>query len=189
MSMQQMVKEAIADGKTFEQLMVETFGNRWDETVSVKVQNRWFDEYNHYGELLISNTTQDETSHLPEFILNDNTLEMVKLDDIESDEDLLKFFKKYRTIICHNIYYYEQLKLYHCNATYFKTINGIWLKSYKTLVAYYSFTTNILYSLGKYSATTSQHIRKFEQILYTENLGFIYETHTRKMVELENWYI
>lgn len=56
-----------------------------------------------------------------------------------------------------------------CQAWY--TGEGSWkaLRSYKTVVALYDEWENVLYSYGRYSMTTYQHIRKFRNLMATEN--------------------
>ena len=43
------------------------------------------------------------------------------------------------------------------------------LRSYETVVALYDEMENVLYSYGRYSMTTYQHIRKFRDLMATEN--------------------
>lgn len=74
-------------------------------------------------------------------------------------------------------------RILNCQAWYgFDPVNKIYLvKSYDTIVAYDDETT--LYSLGRFSMTTYQHIRKYRNN-YTKN-G--YKTHEQNL-ELVNWF-
>lgn len=56
----------------------------------------------------------------------------------------------------------------HCQAWYIG--DGTWkvLRSYKTVVAIYDEMENVLYSYGRYSMTTYQHIRKFRNLMEME---------------------
>lgn len=74
-------------------------------------------------------------------------------------------------------------QILHCQAWYgWDAINKVWLiKSYDTIVAYDDETT--LYSLGRFSMTTYQHIRKYRDN-YTDKLWKIAE----KNLELVNWF-
>lgn len=57
------------------------------------------------------------------------------------------------------------------------------IQSYNTIVAIYSTNTEILYSIGRFSVTTYQHIRKYK-INYTPNK---YNTKEYNL-ELCNWF-
>lgn len=49
-----------------------------------------------------------------------------------------------------------------CQAWYYRDRNGdLYLQSYNTLVAVYEVESKTLYSFGRYSRTTYQHVRKF----------------------------
>lgn len=75
-------------------------------------------------------------------------------------------------------------RINRCNA-YYSTESAclVWIKSYDKIVACYDKVTGTLYSFGRFSATTYQHIRKFKNDYtqdgyYTKELNF----------ELENWF-
>lgn len=74
-----------------------------------------------------------------------------------------------------------------CKAWYTGEGNVKVLRSYNTIVALYDEQNNVLYSYGRYSSTTYQHIRKFRN-----NMG--YERGIRPWdieeinLELVNWY-
>ena len=57
------------------------------------------------------------------------------------------------------------------------------LKSYNTIVAIYDKSERILYSFGRYSRTTYQHIRKFRN-------DYLPDMHNTKEVNCEfcNWF-
>lgn len=74
-------------------------------------------------------------------------------------------------------------RLNKCQAWMYETDNGlIWLKSYNTIVAVYSKGEDILYVIGRYSATTYQHVRKFRNQLPN------YWNTPEINLEYENWY-
>ena len=69
-------------------------------------------------------------------------------------------------------------------AWYYKDNSGwIWLKSYRTIVAVYIPDGDTLYSFGRYSATTYQHIRKFRNNV-CPNMHHTHEVN----IEYENWF-
>lgn len=75
------------------------------------------------------------------------------------------------------------VRISHCQAWFgYEPTHGVWLiKSYDTIVAY---ENNIaLYSLGRFSMTTYQHIRKYRNI-YTNDRACTRERN----LELVNWF-
>lgn len=74
-------------------------------------------------------------------------------------------------------------RINHCQAWfgYEPTHNIYLIKSYNTIVAYYDLDT--LYSLGRFSMTTYQHIRKYRDN-YTKKLYYTKE----KNLEMVNWF-
>ena len=70
-----------------------------------------------------------------------------------------------------------------CQAWFLDCGNYVLIKSYKTIVAVYDKTDRTLYSFGRYSITTYQHIRKYRND-YTPDM---YKT---KEVNCEfcNWF-
>ena len=80
--------------------------------------------------------------------------------------------------------YLEPKRVNHCQARYYTDNAGWkWLKSYNTIVAVYVPKDDTLYSFGRYSSTTYQHIRKFRND-YLPNMYFTNEVN----IEYENWY-
>lgn len=61
------------------------------------------------------------------------------------------------------------------------------LRSYDTVVALYDEKNNVLYSYGRYSHTTYQHIRKFRNMMALENGGKPWEVEEINL-ELVNWF-
>lgn len=61
-------------------------------------------------------------------------------------------------------------RLYHCKAWIMQSRYSKWiiLQSYSTIVAAYDKNTEILWVFDRYSATTSQHVAKFEKWLLKE---------------------
>ena len=84
---------------------------------------------------------------------------MTRTDIIESATFMLDNYPDVKTI-----------RLYYCKAwiTQSKYSRWILLQSYKTIVAAYDKNTEILYVFDYYSATTSQHIAKFQKWLLRE---------------------
>lgn len=73
-------------------------------------------------------------------------------------------------------------KLYTCKAWVFMPDNSdfIILRSYKTIVAAFQFSTGILWVFGFYSHTTSQHVAKFRNLVrYKYNTGWNYPVTVR----------
>ena len=71
-----------------------------------------------------------------------------------------------------------------CQAWYCTDDKGWkWLKSYTTVVAVYVPEDDTLYSFGRYSSTTYQHVRKFRNN-YLPNMHMTNEVN----IEYENWY-
>lgn len=64
---------------------------------------------------------------------------------------------------------YCELRLYTCQAQIIITDTGIFLRSYKTLVAFYDMRTNTIYDMLRYvygyTSTSTQHIAKFRNWL------------------------
>lgn len=75
-------------------------------------------------------------------------------------------------------------RLYHCSAQVCETPYGYVLKSYNTYVAIYSREQKHLVSLGRFSHTTYQHVRKFKNWLLTS--GEVLESEDN--LELVNWF-
>ena len=74
-------------------------------------------------------------------------------------------------------------RLFHCTAWYYTDDNGwIWLKSYNTVVAVYVPEDDTVYSFGRYSSTTYQHVRKFRNMMPS------YYRTNEVNIEYENWY-
>lgn len=76
-------------------------------------------------------------------------------------------------------------RLYYCKAWIIKPdfSDFLILQSYSTIVAAYQFSTSILWVFGYYSATTAQHVAKFQNwIRYKYNTGWNYP----KVVRLYN---
>lgn len=74
-------------------------------------------------------------------------------------------------------------RLFHCTAWYYTDENGwIWLKSYSTFVAVYVPEDDTVYSFGRYSSTTYQHVRKFRNMMPS------YYRTNEVNIEYENWY-
>lgn len=68
-------------------------------------------------------------------------------------------------------------RLYYCKAQiiYPDFSDFIILRSYSTIVAAYQHTSGILWVFGYYSATTAQHVAKFQNwIRYKYNTGWYY---------------
>ena len=84
---------------------------------------------------------------------------MTRTDIIESATFMLDNYSDVKTI-----------RLYYCKAwiTQSKYSRWILLQRYKTIVAAYDKNTEILYVFDYYSATTSQHIAKFQKWLLRE---------------------
>ena len=74
-----------------------------------------------------------------------------------------------------------------CQAWYFGV--GSWkvLRSYKTVVAIYDEMENVLYSYGRYSMTTYQHIRKFRNLMGMEK-GIVPWNIQEVNLELVNYF-
>lgn len=78
----------------------------------------------------------------------------------------------------------KEKRVNRCQAWYYKDRNGdMYLRSYVTLVAVYKADEKVLYSLGRYSMTTYQHIRKFRN-------DYCPDGHKTKEenLELVNWF-
>ena len=74
-------------------------------------------------------------------------------------------------------------RLYHCTAWYYTDRYGwVWLKSYNTIVAVYVPEDDTVYSFGRYSSTTYQHVRKFRNMMPN------YYNTKEVNIEYENWY-
>lgn len=74
-------------------------------------------------------------------------------------------------------------RIHKCQAEYQIFSNCILIQSYKTLVALYNYEDETLYSFGRYTMTTYQHIRKFRND-YTPNMYLTKEEN----LELVNWF-
>lgn len=61
------------------------------------------------------------------------------------------------------------------------------VRSYKTIVAMYDWEENMLYSFGRFSATTYQHIRKARDIIAYRR-GIAPWDITEENLELVNWF-
>lgn len=77
--------------------------------------------------------------------------------------------------------YGKQWKLYHCQAKIEQNVNVLYLISYNTVVAWYDCSTfefcDVLRVVYRYTATSSQHIRKFQKWLKEQGYQiFYYET-------------
>ena len=70
-----------------------------------------------------------------------------------------------------------------CQAWFVTTPAHMILKSYNTIVAVYDMKTGVLFSIGRFSSTTYQHIRKFRNN-YCPKMHLT-EEHN---LELVNWY-
>ena len=78
----------------------------------------------------------------------------------------------------------EEKRLHKCQAWYKELWDGtIMLKSYNTVVAVYDVWTDTLVSLGRFSNTTYQHVRKFRNDICPNG----YNTKEQNL-ELVNWY-
>ena len=74
-------------------------------------------------------------------------------------------------------------RVHKCQAWYEEIGNFIVLQSYDTIVAVYSKSERILYSFGRYSMTTYQHIRKFRN-------DYLPDMHNTKEINcgFVNWF-
>lgn len=83
----------------------------------------------------------------------------------------------------YNTYEANEKRVHHCQAWFVETDKWLILKSYKTIVAIYDKRTDTLFSVGRFSSTTYQHIRKFRNDYCPSGWG------TRESnLELANWY-
>lgn len=76
-----------------------------------------------------------------------------------------------------------ETRVNHCQAWFVETKDWIILKSYSTIVAIYCKKVDTLYSVGRFSSTTYQHIRKFRNNYCPSS----YMTGEMNL-ELVNWY-
>lgn len=85
-----------------------------------------------------------------------------------------------------NLYYIfrdTEKRVNKCQAWFVDTGDMLILKSYNTIVAVYDKQSKILFSCGRYTMTTYQHIRKFRNN-YTPSMHYTTEAN----LELCNWF-
>lgn len=100
------------------------------------------------------------------------------------DEEKYGYLVKARQMFEHaDLWRLPATRLFHCTAWYYTDDNGwIWLKSYNTIVAVYVPEDDTVYSFGRYSSTTYQHVRKFSNMMPS------YYRTNEVNIEYENWY-
>lgn len=101
------------------------------------------------------------------------------------DAETYGYLVKARDMFIHrDLWRLPATRLAKCTAWYYTDDNGwIWLKSYNTIVAVYTPTMRTLYSFGRYSSTTYQHVRKFRNNVLPD----MHNT-CEVNIEYENWY-
>ena len=87
---------------------------------------------------------------------------------------------------------FEWKRINRCQAWYYHDTNTdlVWIKSYNTIVAVYDVYAGVLVSLGRYSMTTYQHIRKFRNDYAPVFTSFIHAGWEVDEINLEltNWF-
>lgn len=103
-----------------------------------------------------------------------------------TEKDILKLtYDEIQNLMNNTIDCYERIN--HCQAWFNDALylnkRVCFIKSYNTVVALYCYDNQKLYSVGKFSMTTYQHIRKYKNN-YTPN------KHNTKEINLElcNWF-
>lgn len=83
----------------------------------------------------------------------------------------------------YNAYRDTKTRVNKCQAWFVTTPSHMILKSYETIVAVYDYRTRVLFSIGRFSSTTYQHVRKFRNNYCPDT--YFTEEHN---LELVNWY-
>ena len=104
---------------------------------------------------------------------------------MKTTNEWAKYIKENYDMLC-ELYHknsYDENRINKCQAWYVTYSNIKIVKSYQTIVAVYVEDVDTLFSIGRFSATTYQHIRKFRN-------NYLPNTYKTKEYNLElvNWY-
>lgn len=119
-----------------------------------------------------------EQQSLIEFYKNNGMLEEYYKREIENAWNYKTLDKIYSKEI-----WQGEHRINHCQAWFIEYGNFKIVKSYNTIVAVYCKDIDVLFSIGRFSNTTYQHIRKFRN-------NYLPNTYRTKEINLElvNWY-